>query len=90
MATYRKKPVVVHAFQLHEEWPEWFVKAIKNGDVIAQRNSVGITTGAIKTLEGVMTISHLDYVVRGVEGEIYPVKPEIFAKTYEPVTDGAV
>lgn len=41
----------------------------------------------IKTLEGNMEVSPGDYVVTGVHGEQYPVKPDIFAKTYEPVVE---
>ena len=39
----------------------------------------------IRTLEGVMEISDNDYIIKGVEGEIYPCKPEIFEKTYEVI-----
>jgi hypothetical protein len=38
----------------------------------------------IGTLEGDMEISPMDYVIRGVQGEFYPCKPDIFAATYEP------
>ncbi len=38
----------------------------------------------IKTLEGVMTASPMDWIIKGVNGEFYPCKPEIFEKTYEP------
>lgn len=39
----------------------------------------------IPTLEGTMTAQPGDWIIRGVQGEIYPIKPEIFAETYEPV-----
>ena len=39
--------------------------------------------GEIKTLEGVMTISENDYIIKGVQGEFYPCKPDIFEATYE-------
>lgn len=39
----------------------------------------------IKTLEGDMTASKGDWIITGVNGEQYPVKPEIFKKTYEPI-----
>lgn len=42
----------------------------------------------IKTLEGVMTASVGDWIIRGVQGEFYPCKPDIFAATYEPVREG--
>lgn len=44
----------------------------------------------IKTLEGIMRADAGDYIVRGVKGEYYPVKPDIFASTYEPVGKGTV
>lgn len=39
----------------------------------------------IRTNEGIMTVSEGDWVIRGVKGEFYPCKPEIFELTYEPV-----
>lgn len=42
----------------------------------------------IPTLEGLMLASEGDYVIRGVQGELYPCKPEIFDATYEPVAVG--
>lgn len=42
-------------------------------------------TVVIHTLEGDMTASPGDYIITGVNGEKYPCKPDIFAKTYEPV-----
>jgi len=41
----------------------------------------------IHTLEGVMTANIGDYIVKGIKGEFYPCKPDIFAETYEPVND---
>jgi hypothetical protein len=39
----------------------------------------------IETLEGIMTASAGDWIVKGIHGEKYPVKPDIFQKTYEPL-----
>ena len=39
----------------------------------------------IRTLEGIMTASNLDWIIKGVSGEFYPCKPDIFEKTYEKV-----
>ena len=44
----------------------------------------------IETLEGVMHASAGDYIITGVEGERYPCKPDIFARTYEPADAGPV
>ena len=41
----------------------------------------------INTLEGTMTGDYGDYIIQGVDGEIYPCKPDIFEKTYEPVKE---
>lgn len=43
----------------------------------------------IETLEGIMKASVGDYIIKGVNGEFYPCKPDIFEKTYERVTDEA-
>jgi hypothetical protein len=43
----------------------------------------------IKTLEGEMTVSPGDWIIQGVNGELYPCKPDIFEKTYEPVEERA-
>jgi hypothetical protein len=83
---FRKKPVEIEAMQFTEEdgaavW-EWAdSKPMKNafGEVIGLR---------IYTLEGDMKAEFGDWIIRGVKGEFYPCKPDIFAATYEPV--GAV
>lgn len=60
MAKYRKKPIVIEAYQTK-------VKMI------------------IDTLEGAMVANVGDWIIKGVNGELYPCKPDIFEKTYEPV-----
>ena len=75
---YRKKPVVIDAFQWtggpeQENDPEWIIEAIKN------------KTAWFQTLEGVHEASVGDYIIRGIAGEIYPCKPDIFRATYEPL-----
>lgn len=77
MKLYRKKPVVVKAWQYFDgnELPS----ELKNrDDIIVDENSV-----KIKTLEGLMNVSNGDYIIIGVNGEAYPCKPDIFYKTYE-------
>lgn len=85
---YRKKPVVIEAMQL-------------NGQTVAivdwmAANGAKYTTETdpsdgrkdsifILTLEGTMRADPLDYIIRGVNGEFYPCKPDIFEKTYEAV-----
>lgn len=92
MAKYRKKPVVIDAFQWtgdqnQTEDPEWIVEAIHN-DVVAFV-SVGTPscTMEIETLEGTMTANMGDYIIKGIKGEIYPCKPDIFEQSYDVVTE---
>ncbi|HWQ95907.1 MAG TPA: hypothetical protein VN368_00905 [Candidatus Methylomirabilis sp.] len=59
---FRKKPVVINAFQTNCEL-------------------------TIRTLEGEMTAHPGDWIIKGVNGELYPCKPDIFEKTYEPVEE---
>ena len=89
MAKYRKKPVVIEAFLLGvDDEPEWFKDAVKAGVVKEYNFGHGTTACKIRTLEGEMVrLGGVDYIIRGVEGELYPCKPDIFEKTYERVTD---
>lgn len=107
MPKYRKKPVVIEAFQMtkerrsdNSEWPQWLHEAWNkdfdeegalfpewksNGfDPLAIPKRTGTDPLKIKTLEGVMSVDWDDWIIRGVNGEIYPCKPDIFEKTYEP------
>ena len=88
---YRKKPVVIEAMQ----WDGAAAGATPIIDWIlatgerARRESPlpgSPARIAIDTLEGTMHATEGDYVIRGVVGEFYPCKPEIFAATYEPAT----
>lgn len=77
---FRKKPVVIEAWRVgsFDPAPEWLTAS---PNVYGPHNSYL----EIKTLEGTMRADHGDWVIRGVKGEIYPCKPDIFAATYEPV-----
>lgn len=82
----RKKPVVIDAFQLpaagedvSEAFHEWC-----NEVGFVNWTSERDETLAIQTLEGVMTAQPGDWIIKGVKGEFYPCKPDIFAATYEP------
>jgi len=92
MAKYRKKPVVIDAFQWtgnhnQVEDPEWIVEAIKNGTVWFNNIGTNQVNMEIKTLEGNHIANLNDYIIKGVKGEIYPCKPDIFEMTYEPVEE---
>jgi|SRR5690606_15774802 len=98
MGKFRKKPVVIEAFRYDGdlklatgEWcvPDWAIDAFKKeelfyGTSVDDKNSPPVEL-FVDTLEGRMHISVGDYVIRGVNGELYPCKPDIFIKTYEPV-----
>jgi hypothetical protein len=91
---YRKKPVIIEAMLLTEEnyvevhdWIHDVDSSSIYGSVIGfinrERNEHNGLP--IKTLEGVMVARIGDYVIKGVNGEFYPCKPDIFDKTYEEV-----
>ncbi|SME89372.1 hypothetical protein [Desulfovibrio gilichinskyi] len=96
---FRKKPVVIEAFQMtkerrqdNSEWPEWLNKAWNKelgeiGFVGGQdfSNSDGTDELFITTLKGHMRCSFGDYIIKGVQGELYPCKLDIFEQTYEAV-----
>ncbi len=86
---YRKKPVVIEAFQLGHSWPDWWAEAVSALKVTTHNNddrwSGGPDYALIETLEGQMRAEMGDWIIRGVKGEIYPCKPNIFAATYEAV-----
>jgi hypothetical protein len=88
MGLFRKKPVVIEAFLWtggpdQTEDPDWAVEAIKRGDIFFTQAGTPQVQMRIKTLEGIMLANQGDYIIRGVKGEIYPCKPDIFAATYE-------
>jgi hypothetical protein len=94
MAKYRKKPVVIEAIRNTGEWRPvvaWLESfglggmAFQPGEVppITRVAGGGLNIG---TLEGTMRADVGDWIIRGVKGELYPCKPDIFAATYEEVT----
>ncbi len=109
MAKYRKKPVVVDAFQ----WKGWQDDLSGLGGYdpfnvveplpILRFLIIGLALGSypktggcsprrlgwVKTLEGGHIVRPFDYIIKGVEGEFYPCKPDIFEQTYELVEEPA-
>ena len=78
---YRKKPVVIEAIQ-------WTSDNLSEIDKFTQgkvKNHESVLI--IPTLEGEMYASLSDYIIKGVNGEFYPCKPDIFDKPYEEVTE---
>lgn len=90
---YRKKPVVVEAFQLTRDVdsiaPPWFTQAVVDEKVFIDRvmvdGHIDVYGCTIETLEGKHRAKIGDYIIRGVAGELYPCKSQIFQKTYEKV-----
>lgn len=89
MGTYRKRPIEVEAVQLR--WDTWseicdFAGVGKLTDGKPEGKLDGERLGLlIPTLEGLMEATEGDWIIRGVQGELYPCKPDIFTATYEPV-----
>jgi hypothetical protein len=92
---WRKKPVVIEAVKVpmreyadspmvFDDLPEWLEKAVADGTITATFKSEDYWYFEIKTLEGTMTATPGDWIIRGVKGELYPCRADIFAATYEP------
>jgi hypothetical protein len=80
MARYRTKPVIIDAAR--------FVNSGDTADVLTEWCGGRVVRGpriAIDTLEGTMYADPGDWIIRGVKGEFYPCKPDIFDATYEAV-----
>lgn len=90
MMNFRKRPVIIEAVQYTghngDELRSWSGGAVVNSPVLepTEENPSGAYV-QIETLEGVMVGLVGDWVIKGVQGEFYPCKPDIFAMTYEPV-----
>jgi hypothetical protein len=91
---YRKRPVVVDAFQWtgdidQIEDPEWIVNLLRSGQAgFIESGEYPLASEVrlyIDTLEGRMVANRGDWIIRGIKGEVYLCKPDIFAATYEPV-----
>lgn len=84
MKNYRKKPVVIQAVEITDST----FSTQPNPEHIpgVQYNPIDRCADII-TLEGVMRADFGDFIIRGVKGELYPCKPDIFAMTYDAVED---
>ena len=91
MPKFRKKPVVIEAIQWNGKNFDEISNFTKNflGHKLAYEDAeeLSLKTGEyhISTLEGVMTASKNDWIIKGVNGEFYPIKDQIFKKTYDLV-----
>ena len=94
MARYRKKPVTVEAVlvgEILDAWvdgeertlPDWVLQAFADRTI----DALGGLELYVRTLEGIMTGDRDDMLIRGVQGELYLCKPDIFQATYELVDE---
>mgnify|MGYP000900063290 FL=1 len=82
MAKYKKKPVVIEAIRfVGSKYEE--IKGFIGQNTLCSDLSI-----VIPTLEGDMVAQKGDYIIKGVHGEFYPCKPDIFHETYEVVSEG--
>jgi hypothetical protein len=85
MTLFRKKPVVIEAVQFTGDVGAPEIVAL---DVGCSHDAVlGVDVLLIHTLEGVHQANPGDWIIRGVKGELYPCKPDIFEMTYETVEE---
>lgn len=91
MAKYRKKPVIIDAIQWDGKNFDEIANFMqdfhghKKAYEDAQEGSLKTGEYYIRTLEGTMTANIGDWIIKGVNGEFYPCKPDVFEKTYESV-----
>lgn len=91
---YRKKPVEVEAYQLTQEnfqdwesWPRWLSGAVVGSRPRRIYYASPPALIVVDTLEGQMKAYPDDWIIKGVQGELYPCRPAIFEATYEEVGD---
>lgn len=99
MSKFRKKPVVIEAVKIvyaemlskgpecspFAEHPAWLGEAVSDGRLtLSTKGARDYAVVDVNTLEGAMEATPGDWLIRGVKGELYPCKPDIFEATYEP------
>lgn len=84
---YRKKPIVIEAIQWEADWDSFHAICDFVGDSLDYNHLGNVNPQElyIDTLEGTHTASPGDYIIKGIKGEFYPCKPDIFELTYEEV-----
>jgi len=96
MAKYRKKPVVIEAIRITRDNLNEIIKFTDGDDSICTpffdspsrpNEEQKFAMFHIHTLEGVMRADIGDWIIKGINGELYPCKPDIFDKTYELVVE---
>lgn len=90
MPKYRKKPVVIEAVQWKPDGRDNLIEIAEffgDNQQYTVSYNLEVHTLSIYTLEGIMDASPGDYVIRGIKGEYYPCKPDIFDATYEAIEE---
>ena len=82
---YAKRPLVIHAMQWCIDDTDAVLDVFP--EVGVERNEHGAYRLSVPTMEGVMYASEGDYLIRGIQCEVYPCKPDIFEATYDLVSD---
>jgi hypothetical protein len=85
MAKYRKKPVEIEALQFVSDNIETVYEMLGDNLIVTTPVVGDGLYHFIRTLEGDMELSWNDYVIKGIKGEFYPCKPDIFELTYDKV-----
>ena len=94
VAQYRKKPIVIDAFQMTKErrrnnldWPDWLHRAWNTdggeGSLNIDEDDPKRERLVIFTKEGVYRVKWNAWIIQGIQGELYPCEPDIFEATYE-------
>jgi hypothetical protein len=94
VGAYRKKPIVIHAARWNGDIEEsspiitWIISNGGTATLLCGNDCCGGVYGvSIQTLEGRMLAIDGDWIIQGIAGEFYPCKPDIFAASYEQVTE---
>lgn len=99
MSRHTKKPITIEAVQyamneyadapgtFREDPPEWLRQAADDKVLRFEFRGEDYWYAVVDTLEGPMTVNPGDWIIRGVNGELYPCKPDIFAKSYDPAVE---
>lgn len=81
---FRKKPIVIEAVRVSHVFDGNCPKWLYQSDTLFHAADRTMT---VQTLEGPLLAREDDWIIQGVNGELYPCKPDIFEKTYEPVEE---
>lgn len=94
MGVYRKKPVTIEAIRLEKGMdvssPDWFVEAVFKNKVILHgfgKFTRDVLYASVDSMDGISMGKEGDYLIRGIAGELYCCRADVFGLTYEEVTE---